>query len=280
MLCPLLSLSHFCDLTPSGMQSVLQLLVTQFPFGILCSVIFLVNFDYKIICFSDPFQPKHNISRYISANMYDYVHFCLLTTTCSLGIPRSVAGPIFGYIGPRPDRTHFDQTPAVLDEYLEMTDKIHELVLRVSVLFFFRFCVFLIKFEEGSILLLTFCQTFTESLFQLDDCYNVPDLQKDNETKAPDLRMQLFRSPVFTELLSLKVVPIPPGKIEASSPPANAYVNWWVTPHQAQYLTGQFRSDAMCLPFSRLLCTDNEVRSHISSLLFVVYLQIEMDFVY
>lgn len=63
--------------------------------------------------------------------MYDFVHFCLLTTTCGLGIPRTEAGPIFGYIGPRLDRASLDQTPAVLDEYLEVTETIHELVLRV-----------------------------------------------------------------------------------------------------------------------------------------------------
>ncbi|XP_034239388.1 terminal uridylyltransferase 4-like [Thrips palmi] len=181
------------------------------------------KWNAKRIAVIDPFQPKHNISRYISANMYDYVHFCLVTTTCALGIPRSDSGPIFGYIGPRPDRSHFDQAPTILDEYLEMTDKIHELVLR------------------------------------LDKCYNDPDLRKDNESKAPDLRMQLFRSQVFTELLALRVVPIPPGKTEPSAPPLNAYANWWVTPHQAQSLSAQFRSDALCLPFSRLLCTDNEL---------------------
>lgn len=181
------------------------------------------KWNAKRIAVIDPFQPKHNISRYITANMYDFVHFCLLTTTCALGIPRSDAGPLFGYIGPRPDRSHFDQTPAVLDEYLEVTDKIFELVLR------------------------------------LDKCYNVPDFQKDNESKTSDLRMQLLQSPVFTELLSLKVVPTPPGKTEPSLPPVNAYANWWVTPHQAQYLSAQFCSDAMFLPFSRLLCTDNEL---------------------
>lgn len=66
--------------------------------------------------------------------MYDYVHFCLVSTACALGIPRCRSGPLFGYIGPRPEASLFDQTPSVLHEYLEVSDKVHDLVLRVSVL--------------------------------------------------------------------------------------------------------------------------------------------------
>lgn len=96
--------------------------------------------------------------------------------------------------------------------------------------------------------------------FQLDSSYDTPDLRKDNEVKAPDLRMELIRSSVYTELLAMRVVPIPPGKCEASAPEANAYGAWWVTPHQSQCLSLKFCSDALKLTFTKQLCTDNEVR--------------------
>lgn len=67
--------------------------------------------------------------------MYDYVHSCLVATTCTLGIPRSETGPLFGYICPAPEPAFFHQTPYVLDEYLDVTDKVFDLMLRVGFCF-------------------------------------------------------------------------------------------------------------------------------------------------
>ncbi|KAK3909237.1 Terminal uridylyltransferase 7 [Frankliniella fusca] len=181
------------------------------------------KWNAKRIAVIDPFQPKHNISRYISANMYDYVHFCLVTTTCSLGIPRSEAGPLFGFIGPRPEPSLFDQTPSVLKEYLSVSEKIYELILR------------------------------------LDNSYDVPDLQSDNEENVQSLREELNSSRVYRELyFALRVVPRTPEGFIPVAPSKNAYLHWWVTPYQANSLSGHFLVSAQRLTLTKEMCVDNE----------------------
>ncbi|XP_052133046.1 terminal uridylyltransferase 7 [Frankliniella occidentalis] len=182
------------------------------------------KWNAKRIAVIDPFQPKHNISRYISANMYDYVHFCLVTTTCSLGIPQSEAGPLFGYIGPRPEPSSFEQTPSILKEYLSVSDKIYELILR------------------------------------LDNSYEVADLRNDNEENVLKVREELNNSRVYQELyFNLRVVPSAPDSLVPSAPSKNAYLHWWVTPYQANTLSAHFLPSAQRLTLTKEMCVDNEL---------------------
>ncbi|KAJ1525821.1 hypothetical protein ONE63_009023 [Megalurothrips usitatus] len=178
------------------------------------------KWNAKRIAVIDPFQPKHNISRYISAHMYDYVHFCLLNTTCALGVPKSGTGPLFGYISPRPERSVFEQTPAVLEDFMTVSDNIFEIVLR------------------------------------LDRNYCGPNIQAEDLEKANSVKELLINSPVYKELLN--VLRVSPACPDFNCPSKNAYVNWWVTPYQAKCLAERFLQDSIELPFSKEICVDHE----------------------